>query len=285
MKYNCLPLSHRAKATSTLPRQCRAAFTLVELLVVIAIISVFIAMMLPAVQASRETARRNECINNLSQLMFATQHYQSAHEYYPPGVIDDHGPIHSEPSGKHQNWIIQLLPYMEELPKYKHIAKTESVYADANAPVRKLAVTLLQCPSDWRDDLALGVSNYAACHHDVEAPIDVDNHGVFFLNSRIRYEDITDGASHTIFIGEKIAEPNDLGWMSGTRADLAQHRLATERRRVSFCASKWRRPIDRATRHAAGGRKRRSVATCRCVGCRCGSPDRLQFRTRHGSRR
>ena len=65
-----------------------------------------------------------------------------------------------------------------------------------------------------------GGSNYAGCHHDVEAPIDVDNNGVFFLNSHLHYEDIRDGAAHTIFLGEKRLESADLGWMSGTRATL-----------------------------------------------------------------
>ena len=55
---------------------------------------------------------------------------------------------------------------------------------------------------------------------DVEAPIDEMNHGVFVLNQRITYDDVSDGASHTIFIGEKLNEPVDLGWMSGTRATL-----------------------------------------------------------------
>jgi prepilin-type processing-associated H-X9-DG protein len=57
-------------------------------------------------------------------------------------------------------------------------------------------------------------------HHHREAPIDVDNKGVFFLNSRIRYEDVTDGSAQTIFLGEIQAEVGGLGWMSGTRATL-----------------------------------------------------------------
>ena len=64
------------------------------------------------------------------------------------------------------------------------------------------------------------MSSYAACHHDVEAPINSDNHGVFFLNSRIQVNDITDGCSTTIFIGEKRNRADDLTWMSGTRASL-----------------------------------------------------------------
>jgi prepilin-type processing-associated H-X9-DG protein len=55
----------------------------------------------------------------------------------------------------------------------------------------------------------------------VEAPIDEDNHGVLFLNSRVGFEEITDGSSNTIFLGEKLVDPNrDLGWMSGTRWTL-----------------------------------------------------------------
>jgi len=54
----------------------------------------------------------------------------------------------------------------------------------------------------------------------VEAPIDSDNHGVFFLNSQVRSRDIPDGATHTIFLGEKLVDADDLGWMSGTRATL-----------------------------------------------------------------
>jgi prepilin-type processing-associated H-X9-DG protein len=57
-------------------------------------------------------------------------------------------------------------------------------------------------------------------HHDREAPIDVDNNGVFFLNSRLRYEDVSDGSAQTIFIGEIPPEQGGLGWMSGTRATL-----------------------------------------------------------------
>jgi prepilin-type processing-associated H-X9-DG protein len=64
------------------------------------------------------------------------------------------------------------------------------------------------------------VSNYAGCQNDVEAPINVDNHGVLFLNSHISRSDVTDGISHTIYVGEKLADPQDLGWMSGTRATL-----------------------------------------------------------------
>ena len=63
----------------------------------------------------------------------------------------------------------------------------------------------------------MGWSNYAGCHNDVETPIDVDNNGVLFLNSHISAHDVTDGTSNTIYVGEKLSDQSDLGWMSGTR--------------------------------------------------------------------
>ena len=57
-------------------------------------------------------------------------------------------------------------------------------------------------------------------HHPFEAPIDTTNHGVLFLNSRVTYADVSDGASHTLFIGEFKRSADDLGWGSGTRATL-----------------------------------------------------------------
>src|SRR5204862_834252 len=64
-----------------------------------------------------------------------------------------------------------------------------------------------------------GRTNCAACQHDVEAPIDVDNHGAFYLNSRVRVVDVSDGLSQTIFVGE-VAVSSPLGWLSGSRATL-----------------------------------------------------------------
>lgn len=198
----------------------RRAFTLVELLVVIAIIGILIALLLPAVQAAREAARRVSCTNNLAQFAFALQNYESTHGVYPPGTLDKKGPIAHQPQGYHHNWLTHLLPFIEERNAYNHIDFSVGVYDEKNAPVRKTRMRLFVCPSNAAPpDLML--SNYAGLHHHLDAPIDEDNQGIFFLNKSIQYEEIKDGSSTTIFVGERISDlQQDLGWMSGTRSTL-----------------------------------------------------------------
>jgi prepilin-type N-terminal cleavage/methylation domain-containing protein len=197
----------------------RTAFTLVELLVVIAIIGVLVALLLPAVQAAREAARRSQCSSHLSQLILAVHSYEMAHGCYPPGTLDAAGPVANKPVGYHHNWIIQILPYMEEQNAWNAIDKKVGVYDPKNAAVVASPPPILFCPSN--PVLSAGnISHYAGVHHDSEKPIDSKDNGVFFLNSRVRYDDVTDGSSHTLFIGEKLPDTWDLHWMSGTRATL-----------------------------------------------------------------
>ncbi len=196
----------------------RQAFTLVELLVVIAIIGILVGLLLPAVQAAREAARRMQCSNNLVQLGIALHNYEMAHRVLPSGTVDDKGPIVHLPRGFHHNWIMQILPMMDESVAFKKIDQTQSIYSKANFPVRAYSIASLRCPSSPG---AQGPhSSYAGVHDSREVPIDVNNNGVLFLNSRIRFDDITDGVSHTLFAGEKYIEPTDLGWSSGTRTTL-----------------------------------------------------------------
>jgi prepilin-type N-terminal cleavage/methylation domain-containing protein len=213
----------------------RSAFTLVELLVVIAIIGVLVALLLPAVQAAREAARRSSCLNNISQLALAVHNYEFAVENLPAGTTNPEGPIRSEPIGQHVSWIVQILPYVEMRNAYDAFDQEAGAYAPTNSAIRAVPVSLFVCPSypgtELSEDKAAAVSTYAGCHHDVEAPIDADNHGLLFLNSSVRYTDIRDGSSQTMLIGEiwpEIADfdpelrrrADSLGWVSGTRSTL-----------------------------------------------------------------
>lgn len=196
----------------------RSAFTLVELLVVIAIIGILVALLLPAVQAAREAARRSSCINNVRQLTLGVHNYELAFGHLPVGTTNKTGPIRNVPNGHHMSWLARTLPYIGEQNRAANLDMKKSAYHMVNDPVRQTAFDLLMCPSYWGDDQP--ISTYAACHHDREAPIDVDNNGAFVLNKRITLDDIRDGASYTIFIGEKFPEAGDLGWLSGTPATL-----------------------------------------------------------------
>jgi prepilin-type N-terminal cleavage/methylation domain-containing protein/prepilin-type processing-associated H-X9-DG protein len=201
----------------------RRGFTLIELLVVIAIISVLIALLLPAVQSAREAARRAQCVNNLMQLGLALQSYESAHEVLPPGVVSQTGPVLDQPKGYGYGWLTQILPYCEMKNVYNHFNMKLGLYEPDNSTTRTNLVRGFLCPSDGgptRDKNRIAMTSYVGIHHDVEAPIAADNHGVLFLNSAIRYEDVTDGASLTFFVGEKLNDGLDLGWASGTRASL-----------------------------------------------------------------
>jgi prepilin-type N-terminal cleavage/methylation domain-containing protein/prepilin-type processing-associated H-X9-DG protein len=199
------------------------AFTLIELLVVIAIIAVLIALLLPAVQAAREAARRSQCCNNLMQIGIMLQNYESSHEGLPPGVVNDTTPVLDLPKGYHFGWLAQSLPYCDLKNVYNHLNFNLGVYEPQNITARTIVIRSLLCPSDpgsTRGPGGVAATSYVGSNNDVEAPISEKNNGVFILNRSIRYEDITDGSSQTIFAGEKLNDGLDQGWASGTRASL-----------------------------------------------------------------
>ncbi len=204
-------------------RGCAPGFTLIELLVVIAIISVLIALLLPAVQSAREAARRSQCLNNLMQLGIALQNYESAHEAFPPGSVAAKGPVLDLPQGYGYGWLVQILPHMELRNIYNHFNLNVSLYDAPNSTTRTHLVKTFLCPSDngaSRTVTDLSLTSYVGNHNGVEAPIDVKNTGMLFLNSAVRVEDVIDGTSQTLFVGEKINDGLGLGWASGTRASL-----------------------------------------------------------------
>jgi len=203
-------------------RVARPGFTLVELLVVIAIIGVLIALLLPAVNAAREAGRRVVCRNNLMQVSIALQHYESSFDMLPSGTINATGPIRTEPQGFQLSWVTQVLPQLGQQAIARHLDYRVGAYDPRNQRVADTVISTLRCPSEmlsW-SDTGRALSSYAGCHDSAETPIDTTNNGVLFLNSHIQERDLTDGASYTLYVGEKRNEPEDLGWMSGTRATL-----------------------------------------------------------------
>jgi prepilin-type N-terminal cleavage/methylation domain-containing protein len=203
-----------------------AGFTLVELLVVIAIIGVLVSLLLPAVQAAREAARRCSCANNVSQIGLALHNHEFHMEHFPAGVTNPDGPIRSVEEGSHISWIVRILPYMEQQAIARNFEEAAGAYGEANQEVRAARISVLVCPSSpepfssQTEGKEIAPTTYAGCHHDAEAPIDATNKGILFLNSKTRFSDIEDGSSNTLLIGEHFLGNADLGWLSGTRATL-----------------------------------------------------------------
>ncbi|MGZ0165105.1 MAG: DUF1559 domain-containing protein [Planctomycetales bacterium] len=194
----------------------RSGFTLIELLVVIAIIAILIALLLPAVQQAREAARRSQCKNNLAQIALATLNYEMAHGVLPPGCVNPDGPITSTAEGYHMSWTVQLLPYMDQSSLFHEIDFAKGAYEQEEL-INNIRMHAYLCPSDGGHEESV---SYAGCQGGTETQIAKDNEGVFFLNSRIRYRDIKDGSTNTLFFGEKNRIEGDLNWMSGTRTSL-----------------------------------------------------------------
>jgi len=210
--------SHRCALWCCSARRQRG-FTLIELLVVIAIIGILVSLLLPAVQQAREAARRTQCKNNLMQIGLALANYEMGFGCLPPGSVDPGRPIKNEPKGYHVGWMVQILPYIEQPNVFAHFDFSQSIYADKNAPARGANIAVYQCPSSAGGP-GRGRVTYAGCHHDAEAPIDTDNNGVLFLNSSVRYVDVRDGSSNTIYVGEHAGAAEPMGYSSGTSATL-----------------------------------------------------------------
>ena len=122
-------------------------FTLVELLVVIAIIGVLVALLLPAVQAAREAARRSQCLNNLKQLGLACLNYQEATKVFPTSTW--YGVINNSivPLNGMGHWP-RLLPFIEEQPLYDRIDFKRYITCNSHKFLREAEISILFCPSE-----------------------------------------------------------------------------------------------------------------------------------------
>ena len=240
--------------------RCRVAFTLVELLVVITIIGVLIALLLPAVQAAREAARRLQCTNNFKQVALALHNYHTNIGCFPPVEFNP------EPNTKYANapawfgWQIYILPYLElqdlyNMYNFNNVPPSGSGFANyfnvsagvtgtnGSASATKLSGYL--CPSDPTGDEGVwvsrrtnptltpqcGMTNISAVSDSTQYnsstgyPMDFPtNDGIFGANQGCTFSDIKDGTSNTLMIGEVAGSGNGTyeskPWASWSVADM-----------------------------------------------------------------
>jgi prepilin-type N-terminal cleavage/methylation domain-containing protein len=213
------------------------AFTLVELLVVIAIIGILIGLLLPAINAARESARRAKCQNNIKQVALAVLTLTESQSVFPPGATWV-GDEPADPAGARDNWIIKILPFMDYDGLYNQFNHEKPTADPSNQDARSQSLPELLCPSDVYNSkpfngtkgahsAALG-DNWARCDYaangglgfldkghynghqtsypaggvDSEYWHDPRIRGIMGSGTALTPAQVTDGLSHTILIGE-----------------------------------------------------------------------------------
>ena len=207
-------------------------FTLVELLVVIAIIGVLVALLLPAVQAAREAARRMQCGNNLKQIALSAHNYHNTYKTFPPAFLykppypaNGRGPNNTPFWG----WSSFLLPFIEQQPLHERLnVGTTHLLVAVNTPLlldmMQKPISSFRCPSDTGPVLQVGspnlldgkstaVSNYVGSNGSRFFRGRNNNHiniGMFVESRSISFRDVLDGTSNTAFVGERKWAMHDI---------------------------------------------------------------------------
>ena len=201
-------------------KHTKTGFTLIELLVVIAIIGMLVALLLPAVQAVREAARRIQCSNNIRQLGLAAHTFADVKKHFPSSIR----PAGLTPLPRIAG-ILLVLPYLEEDNAYKAYDLGKNWHDAANRPIVSRAIPTLLCPSSPTPDRLDGLPEGSPWRPDVAAPsdysptigvdkrlkdaglVDSDGKGLLPKNESPRIRDATDGLSHTIMYAESAGRP------------------------------------------------------------------------------
>lgn len=209
----------------------KRGFTLVELLVVIAIIGILVALLLPAVQAAREAARRMQCGNNLKQLALALHNYGDVNKSLPPAYIrvyfqagQPNTDLDSERRGN-WGWGALILPYIEQQPLHSALRVGPETFArnldiPANLAMMQQKLSVFRCPSDTGPQLNVdrvvrshtnvpfetAVSNYVGVNSTgtIDGDPPVLRRGLFIRDQGRRFADIADGTSNCLAIGERV---------------------------------------------------------------------------------
>ncbi|MGE3820439.1 MAG: DUF1559 domain-containing protein, partial [Isosphaeraceae bacterium] len=197
----------------------RAGFTLIELLVVITIIGVLIALLLPAVQAAREAARRAQCTNNLKQIGIALHNYQTALGVFPMGGSRN---VRDLPN-KYDSWTCwsaqaMLLPYLEQSPLYDAINfdfAPEGFASDLAAAVNRTAhnasVSAFLCPSDPDAGGGRNLNSYHGCYGTTTNNATDRTTGLFAIYPSYGINQVSDGTSTTIAFSEALVGQGGFG--------------------------------------------------------------------------
>jgi prepilin-type N-terminal cleavage/methylation domain-containing protein/prepilin-type processing-associated H-X9-DG protein len=204
----------------------RGAFTLIELLVVIAIIGVLVALLLPAVQAAREAARRTSCTNNLKQLGLAIHNHHDTMRYFPPSATST-TPFNPGWAPTH-GWGQFLLPFIEQTNMGSAYRWERDWFAPENQPVVSTPLKVCLCPSaptnrmdagtpsstppgTWRssptDYTPTTRISQAVFDLGLASPAPADINGMMVTNMKLRFADVTDGTSNTIALAEDAGRP------------------------------------------------------------------------------